>query len=107
MYNIKYFYGKPIYKEVRISATHHYSLRLKYMGQIVVSGIYDDESKLLRLGYSRCHPEDNFSKKYGRALAFTRAIESEVFVYCESKEITNELKNYCLALENKLLKDMR
>lgn len=107
MSHFRYYYGKPIYKEVRISGESHYTLKLKYMGQITVAGYFDSTKNLLYLGYSRCHSEDNFSKRLGKQLAEKRAMQLTTYVPCFPGQVAPAIKKYYQLLEEKIINNMR
>ena len=103
----RFHYGDPIYKETRITATRAYTIKQKFMGQIVVAGIYDTETTTLQVGYARCHPDDNYSKRVGKELALRNAENSKIIFPCKREEVAQTLAEYLNDLEHKYLKRMR
>lgn len=103
----RFHYGDPIYKETRITATRAYTIKQKFMGQIVVAGIYDVETTTLQVGYARCHPDDNYSKRIGKDLALKNAENSKTIFPCRRNEVAETLATYLNDLEIKYLKRMR
>lgn len=77
------------------------------MGRIVVAGIYDPETATLQVGYARCHPDDNYSKRIGKELALKNAESSKTIFSCKRNEVAETLATYLSNLETKYLKRMR
>ena len=103
----RFHYGAPIYKEIKILTTQTYAIKRKFMGQIVVAGIYDDETATLQVGYARCHPDDNYSKRIGKNLALKNAENNKTIFHCRRNEVAETLAIYLNDLQIKYLKRMR
>lgn len=79
---VKYFYGKPLFTEVMTSLTDEhgayvedicYVIKRKPQPRVTVCGIYDTDTKELKIGVSRCSHKDVFVKSVGKGLAYDRA----------------------------------
>ena len=78
----KYYYSDPAENTIEEYST---ITGFKVIGRepiprITVCGIFDNETKLLRIGYSRCSIKDKFNKQVGRDLAQHRAEHKPVIV---------------------------
>lgn len=54
-----YFYSKPEKRKSRLS----------------IAGVYDPDTKLMKIGVAQCDKKDLFIKKFGRSIAEARAIK--------------------------------
>ena len=78
----KYYYSVPADKTTE-EYTPYTGFRVidrTPLPRISVCGMFDNETRLLRIGYSRCSTKDKFDKKIGRTLAQHRAEHKPVII---------------------------
>lgn len=71
----KYYYSDPANKitEEYTPYTGFKVISRTPLPRISVCGIFDNETRLLQIGYARCSTKDKFDKKIGRTFAQHRA----------------------------------
>ena len=71
----KYYYSNPANGtlEEYIPYVGYKVLENRPVPRISICGIFDNETKVLKIGCSRCSTKDKFDKKLGKELAYTRA----------------------------------
>lgn len=77
----KYYYGStsnPAEVEMYHPIFGFEKLGKITLPRVTVCGIFDNETKVLKIGYSRCSPKDIFIKKIGKELAYNRAKSNPV-----------------------------
>ena len=78
----KYYYSAPADK-ITEEYTPYSGFKIinrTPLPRVSICGVFDNETKLLRIGYSRCSIKDKFNKKVGRDLAQYRAEHKPVIV---------------------------
>ena len=78
----KYYYSQFVNKTIEeyTPSVGYKVLKRSPMPRITICGIFDNETKLLRIGCSRCSTKDKFDKKVGQELAQHRAEHKPVIV---------------------------
>lgn len=79
---VKYFYSKPTFVETMVGITDEegnyldevvYVRTRKPRARITACGIFDTETKKMKIGVARCSHKDIFLKSVGKELAYKRA----------------------------------
>lgn len=85
MKTVKYYYSKPVHlRRLPVLTDDEGNVLFVYdkvdptvkkIPRITVASVYDPLSNTMTFGVATCSPKDMFSKKVGRELAETRAVE--------------------------------
>lgn len=109
---VKYFYTNPTFvQNLNVVVDEHEQILTvrdkaptrKALPRLTVCGVYDSETKLLKIGVAKCSPKDFFVKKVGRKLAEERAETNpiNVTVVHDGEVISNVFFNLAKTLETR------
>ena len=83
MIKLFYFYSKPMKKKSRLS----------------IAGVYDDETKLLRIDVAKCNKKDMFVKQFGKQIAMARTFKHpSVELLVKGESPGRDFVNVCNAI---------
>lgn len=111
---VKYFYAKPTFvQNVNVIVDENGDplcddLRdkcttRKMLPRLTICGVYDSETKILKIGVARCSPKDLFVKEIGRKLAEERAETNPIHttIVHPNEVISHVFFNLAKTLENR------
>ena len=106
---VKYYYSKPIYVGTYIVNSYDCTTAFtnKHQGRrYTMAAIFDDVKHEIRIGLAICQPNDNFSKRIGREIAYKNALIKPFHIIVNftgrRNDYAEEIRNIMITKERKL-----